>query len=92
MASLKTREIIQNLSKKGFAINESRDHIWLNYIAPDGKKTTIRTKISHGKDSIGDQLISAMAKQIKLKTKDFISFSRCDISKDEYYLLVKTNL
>ena len=89
MASLKTRDIINNLGKKGFDVNNTRDHIWLNYLTPEGRKTMIRTKLSHGEDSIGDPLISAMAKQTQLRKNEFINLVSCSMSREEYYSIVK---
>ena len=92
MSSLKTKNIRANLKKKGFAEDNTRDHIWLNYLTPDGKKTTIRTKLSHGKESIGDPLISCMAKQVHLSKDDFMQLVNCTLSGDSYYLMVKNIL
>ena len=89
MASLKVRDILANLEKKGFAKDESRDHIWLNYLSTEGKKTAIRTKVSHGEDEIGNPLISKMAKQVRLSNTDFISLVSCTLSGEEYYHKVK---
>lgn len=91
MASLKTRDIRAALTTKGFIEDPSRDHIWLNYV-PEGKKTRIRTKISHGKDSIGDPLISAMAKQTKINKNDFVDLVSCTLSGKEYYDKVKKDM
>ena len=89
MASLKTRDIRTALVNKGFSEDRSGDHIWLNY-TPDGKKTRIRTKISHGKDNIGDPLISAMSKQTKLGKNEFIELVTCSLSGKSYYDKVKS--
>lgn len=85
MSSLQTRDIRANLTKKGFTEDSSGDHIWLNYRLPDGRKTVIRTKVSHGKPSIGDDLISKMSRQVHLSKKDFMKLVNCTLSADEYY-------
>lgn len=92
MSSLKTIDIKKNLGKKGFEVNDKRDHIWFNYLTPEGKKTIIRTKISHGKDDIGDSLIGQMAKQVHLQKRDFVRLVTCTLSKDDYYKGVKNQL
>ena len=92
MSSIKTRDIRRNLTKKGFSENDKKDHIWLNYIDPDGNKTTVRTKISHGKEDIGDPLISAMAKQAHISKRQFIELVTCTLSGEEYYNIVKDTL
>jgi len=92
MSSIKTRDIRTNLIKKGFKEDDKRDHIWLNYISPDGKKTTVRTKISHGKSSIGDPLIAKMAKQTHLSKADFLELVNCTLSGEDYYRQVRHTL
>lgn len=89
MSSLHTKDIKKNLQKKGFIVDNQRDHIWFNYITTDGKKTPIRTKISHGKSDIGDDLISKMARQTRISKKQFVELVECSLSKDEYFELVK---
>jgi len=64
MTPLKTRDIKASLIKKGF-IKEEGDHHYYYYIH-NGKKTPIRTKLSHGKKEIGIGLIGLMATQTKL--------------------------
>lgn len=93
MATLETRDIRKSLSRKGF-VEESKgkDHIWLNYILENGQKTTIRTKISHGKVTIGEPLISAMARQLHIDKKQFIDLVSCSLSKERYYDFVKNVL
>lgn len=92
MSSIKAKDIRRNLSKKGFEEDDKKDHIWLNYISPDGKKTTIRTKLSHGKSDIGDPLIAKMAKQVHLSKSDFLELVSCTLSGENYYKQVKDSL
>lgn len=84
MASLNKDSVIRNLTKKGFVRHEG-DHTYLNYVTLDGKKTGIRTKISHGSHKdIASGLVSAMAAQCRLTTRDFIEFAKCHIDQNQY--------
>ncbi len=60
---LKKRDIIASLERKGFQIHES-DHRYLYFYWSNGKKTSIKTKISHGSgNEIDDNLVHLMATQ-----------------------------
>lgn len=48
MATLKTRKIINSLTAKGF-MPQNGDHKYLLFFV-NGKKTRIKTKVSHGED------------------------------------------
>lgn len=94
---LKKRTIKENLCKKGFVVDtdsRSNDHIYLRYVTPDNKKTTIVTKISHSKQGqeISKNLESKMAKQIHLCRADFVEFAKCSISEEQYYDIVKDEI
>jgi predicted RNA binding protein YcfA (HicA-like mRNA interferase family) len=84
MTTLKTNEVVKGLTKKGFLKCEG-DHSHLIYFV-DGKKTLIRTKISHGSksDEINDSLIHLMSTQIKLEKRQFIDFVKCSFSAEDY--------
>ena len=72
------------LREKGFR-PASGDHVYYIYYSTDGKKSNVRTKISHGNHKdIGDQLVSMMAKQCKLSKADFKNLIACPLSRDEY--------
>lgn len=91
MPSLKKDTVIRNLTKKGF-VREERDHTYLYYVRLDGKKTAIRTKISHGsKSDITSGLISAMAHQCHLPTPKFKEFAECKIDQQQYEQLLTAN-
>ncbi len=86
--SIKTRKISSALQNKGFKPIES-DHTYYWFFL-DGIRTHIKTKISHGKSEYGDNLLSAMRKQLKLNTaselKDLIY---CPMSQENYIELLK---
>lgn len=90
MPSLKKRDVQTNLQKKGFALREG-DHVYLHYITLDGRRTGIRTKISHSpKGDINSGVVSAMARQCQLTTAQFVDFASCTISQDDYERILQT--
>lgn len=89
MTTLKTRDIATSLSKKGFKTKEG-DHTYL-ILYVQGKKTSIFTKISHGKREIDDSLIMRMAGQIKLDKIQFMKLVECVIDHDKYVRILEEN-
>lgn len=55
----------------------------------NGKKTSIFTKISHGKTEIGEPLLGMMAKQVKLSKEKFADLVNCPLSKERYLEMMK---
>ena len=82
MTTLKVREIINSLGKKGFASSHG-DHTHLIFYC-NGKKTSIRTEVSYGAKEIGDSLINAMSQQIKLEKKQFVELVSCPFTEEDY--------
>ncbi len=85
---LKTREIRNSLTSKGFEEIPKRDHIRFRFIY-EGRKTQYTTFFSHGHREIGDQLISLMARQLGLSKLQFVDLVVCTISEEgliEIYL------
>jgi hypothetical protein len=79
---LKIRDILKGLEKKGFHSEEGdHTHLILHF---NGKKTIIRTKVSHGSNEIGDNLINLMSIQTKLDKKKFIDLVNCPLSMENY--------
>ena len=83
--NLKRRDIERALERKGFKRTEG-NHSFFIYYTQAGKKTTVRTKTSHGRGSldIGAPLISRMAKQCKLTSGDFRQLVDCPLSRRRY--------
>ena len=88
MTVLKTKQIKNALIKKGFTEEKTNRHRKYRYYK-NNKKTTIFTVISHGTKEIDASLISIMAKQLKIKTDQFINLIKCTLSKENYYELIK---
>lgn len=85
MPALKRDMIVRNLTKKGFEPKEG-DHLYLYYVRTDGRKTAIRTKVSHGSrgGDVNSGLVSAMARQCGLTTLQFKKFAECTIDQQQY--------
>lgn len=80
------RDLVQqNLPKKGFVERRDRDHIFY-HLHHDGKKTHIRTHVSHGTKYkvLGPDLVSSMSKQCKLTASDFRKLAECTLSHPDY--------
>ena len=82
MTTLKVREVLASLGRKGFQ-TKMGSHIFL-VLWVNGKKTSIRTMVSHGSREVGDWEISKMAKQTKLKTPQFVNLVTCPMSPEQY--------
>jgi predicted RNA binding protein YcfA (HicA-like mRNA interferase family) len=82
MTVLKTRDVVNSLSKKGFRSHDGA-HKFLVFWAND-KKTSIHTMVSHGGREIDDHLIGLMSSQIRLDKEEFVKLVECMISKEDY--------
>lgn len=90
MTSRKPREVRQGLEKKGFTMS-NRDHKYYMLFV-EGKKTGIWTKVTHGSRSeIGDDLLSKMAKQVRLRNNEFIALIDCPMTLDAYLRILRAN-
>lgn len=88
MTVLKTSKIKTALGNKGFIKGKTKKHHKYRYYKSN-KKTAIFTIISLGAKEIDDSLIAIMAKQLKIKRKEFINLIKCTLSKEKYYELIK---
>lgn len=79
------KDVISALEYKGFNITE-RSHHFFVYRTFSGKLTDVHTMISHGSSykSLGDELLSKMAKQCRLAKKDFLDLINCPLSREQY--------
>lgn len=92
MTTIATKEIEKALSSKGFEGQESHHHMfWFKH---DGKKTSIRTRLSHGIAEYGDNLLGQMAKQLHLSKGQLVEFVSCTLSEQQYreQLIAKKHL
>lgn len=90
--TLERDKVQDNLPKKGFVETRDRDHIFYHF-HHDGRKTHIRTHVSHGSKYkvLGNDLVSAMARQCKLTTKMFRGLAECTVSHDDYIEALKSS-
>lgn len=90
--NLQRAKVQENLPKKGFSEVVDRDHIFYLFFY-EGKKTHIHTHVSHGTKykTLGDDLVSKMAKQCKLTTKGFRRLTECTLSHDDYIGILKSS-
>lgn len=82
MTRLRPRAIVSSLTSKGF-VEVDGDHRRFVYYS-GGKKTEIRTKISHNSRDLGEDLIHEMAKQTRLSKMDFVALVECSLSAEGY--------
>jgi hypothetical protein len=79
----KQTDIERGLKNKGFMLTESHHHYFI-YHSVAGKKTTVKTKTSHGQREISDDLIAKMAQQVKLNRSEFLDLVDCSLSRQDY--------
>jgi hypothetical protein len=82
----KTKGIKQSLLQKGF--RQSNTHHEMFYLFVNNKKTSIRTRLSHGISEYGDNLLGQMARQLKLERIKFEEFIECPLTEKEYLAIV----
>ena len=81
------RNIAAALTRKGFRSHHG-DHVYY-YLYVGDKKTSIRTKISHGENEIGENLLAVMARQVKLTKKLFGDLVDCPLTHDQYVKILQ---
>lgn len=69
MATRKVKDIEMALQKKGFQLKQSQHRFCIQV---EGKKTSIRTRLSHGVKEYDDHLLGQMVKQVKLPKEDLL--------------------
>lgn len=81
---LERRDVEAGLVKKGFAMN-ARDHRHFIYHTIEEHKTSVWTKTSEGTGykTLSDSLVSQMAKQCGLTSKQFRELVECPLARDK---------
>ncbi len=91
MAQRESRAIRSQLSRKGFQ-EVDRHHVYLIYMTLDGKKTNIKTRLSHGSNqTVQTRLLGKMARQCHLNMNHFLRLVDCDMKQDEYEQYLRDN-
>ena len=82
----KTRTIRAAFLSKGFISDEThREMFWL---VIDGKKTSIRTRISHGAKEYDDQLLTLVSRQIGLSKTELYRLVDCPMDGEKLKTLL----
>jgi hypothetical protein len=81
------RAVDSALLQKGFRSHNS-DHVYY-YLHVDGRKTMIRTKISHNARDITENLLALMARQVKLTKRQFLELVDCPLTNEQYVRLLR---
>jgi hypothetical protein len=71
----KTKAIRTALMKKGFIADDTHHEMF--WLVVDGKKTSIRTRISHGAKEYGDELLALVARQVGLSKQELYRLIDC---------------
>lgn len=90
MTTRDRKDVEAGLERKGFERDE-RHHHYFVYWTLDGKKTTIRTRTSHGSShkTLGDPLLAQMAKQCGgLRKTEFLDLVDCPLSREGFERLI----
>lgn len=82
MPTMKVRDVLVGLNRKGFLQDESDHKHLILYV--NCKKTEVRTKVSHGASEINDYLVNVMSIQLHLEKKEFMDLVYCPLSFAEY--------
>lgn len=78
------------LKKKGFALFPEKNHHGYYYLVVDGKKSSIYTYFSHGKEEYGITLMQSVKRQLKFKdSKTAEAFFDCPLSMEQYIKLLE---
>ena len=88
MTSFSDNKVRSSLTKKGFFL-ETTHHKCFHFYNNEGKKTSIRTRVSHNGQDINDYLIIQMAKQTHLTKSQFIDLINCPLTKEMYIEILK---
>lgn len=70
------------LQSKGFEVGNG-DHVFL-FLMVDGRRTPIRTKVSHGRKVYTDALWKCLKDQLKMDNVQLDGFIKCTFSYDDY--------
>lgn len=87
MATKKVKEVVAGLKNKGFSCREGNHQFF--HLLVGGKKTTVWTKISHGKKELNDNLLALMSRQVKLTRSDFDDLINCPLTSEEYLRILR---
>lgn len=87
MKPRKTKDIASVLKRKGF--EQSQRHHKFFVLRIKGKKSVIRTKLSHGAKEYGAPLLSQVAKDLLLSNAELEDLLDCPLGYKKYVQLVR---
>jgi hypothetical protein len=76
------KEVSRALPRKGFQKKDGDHHFYILYV--DGRKTPIRTKVSHGTKDYTGGLWQRLRKQLKLSNKELQRMLECSLNHEAY--------
>ena len=82
----KTRTMRAAFLSKGFIADETHHEMF--WLVIGGKKTSIRTRISHGAKEYGDQLLPLISRQIGLKISELYCLVDCPMDGEKLKTLL----
>lgn len=77
-----SQQLRSALGRKGF-LPKQADHTWYRFYS-GGRKTNIRTRVSHGTKTYDIRLLGMMADQLHLDHNEFDDLIECPMSGDDY--------
>ena len=83
MAEFHAAEFSRVLVSKGFERSEGKHHT-VFYLNVNGKRTSVRTRLSHGGRRVDEWLQSQIARELHLSKRELRQFIECEISEQEY--------
>jgi predicted deacetylase len=87
VAVLKTRAVDRALvNKLGFEKTETHHHVYRLWL--EGRLVA-RTYISHGGRELSRYYVSQMAKQLRLRTAEFVDAVNCPLTRSDYYRILR---
>ena len=87
MSAVSTRKLAGALTAKGFQLENTHHEMYWLYV--DGKRSSVRTRISYSAREYDDGLLSQMAKQTGLKRSEFDDLIECPLSAAAYVQLLE---
>lgn len=83
MKAIESSELEKALKRKGFRVHPGGNHK-LYYFYRNGKQTSVRVTISHGKKCYTDALLSYVCKQMELDKKQINEYVDCVLTEQKY--------
>lgn len=82
-----TRQIDEALRAKGFRRRESHHAMYILYQGE--QKTSVRTRLSHGRKEYDDRLLTQMARQVGLSRVELYELIQCPMTQQRYLDLLR---